>query len=225
MSYQNTLEFALEMDAKDPLAHFQSQFLVPQINGKPAIYLCGNSLGLQPVAAKKHIDAQLNNWKNLAIEGFFEGNEPWLDYHKELTPILADIVGASKDEVTIMNSLTVNLHLLLVSFYKPTNKRFKIIMEGGAFPSDQYAFASQAKFHGFDPKDAIVEVFPREGEYTLSTEDIISTINQHKDELALVLFSGINYFTGQLFDIEEITKAAHQAGAYAGFDLAHAGGN
>jgi len=225
MNYQNTEAFALEMDARDPLKEFKSQFLVPVVNGKPAIYFCGNSLGLQPIGAKEVINSQLNNWHNLAIEGFFMGDEPWLDYHKALTPILADIVGAKNEEVTIMNSLTVNLHLLMVSFYQPTQKRFKIIMEGGAFPSDQYAFASQVEFHGFDPKEVIVEVFPREGEYTLRTEDILATIGQHKNELALVLFSGINYFTGQFFDIPAITKAGHEAGAYVGFDLAHAAGN
>lgn len=225
MNYQNTLEFASEMDANDPLKDFQSQFLVPQINGKPAIYFCGNSLGLQPISAQSVINSQLNNWAKLAIEGFFTGEEPWLEYHKALTPILAGIVGAKNEEVTIMNSLTVNLHLLMVSFYQPSSKRYKIIMEGGAFPSDQYAFASQVKFHGFDPKTAIVEVFPRDGEYTLRTDDILAAINGHQEELALVLFSSINYFTGQLFDIETITKAAHAAGAYAGFDLAHAAGN
>lgn len=225
MNYQNTEEFALEMDAQDPFREFQSKFLAPTINGKPALYFCGNSLGLQPIGAKEVINSQLNNWHNLAIEGFFMGDEPWLDYHKALTPILADIVGAKTEEVTIMNSLTVNLHLLMVSFYQPTNKRYKIIMEGGAFPSDQYAFASQVKFHGFDPKDAIVEIFPREGEYVLRTEDILTTIKQHKNELALVLFSGINYFTGQFFDMPAITKAGHAAGAFVGFDLAHAAGN
>jgi len=225
MNYQNTEEFALEMDAQDPLREFQSQFLAPTIKGKPAIYFCGNSLGLQPIGAKEVINNQLNNWHNLAIEGFFMGDEPWLDYHKALTPILANIVGAKNEEVTIMNSLTVNLHLLMVSFYQPTNKRYKIIMEGGAFPSDQYAFASQVKFHGFNPKEVVIEVFPREGEYTLRTEDILSTIEQHKEELALVLFSGINYFTGQFFDMQAITNAGHDASAYVGFDLAHAAGN
>jgi kynureninase len=166
-----------------------------------------------------------NNWKELAIEGFFAGEDPWLGYHKKLTHTLSGIVGAKSEEVTVMNSLTVNLHLLMVTFYKPNSKRYKIIMEGGAFPSDQYALASQARFHGYDPKEAIIEIFPREGEFTLRTEDILETINKHGDELALVLFGGINYYTGQLFDLEAITKAAHKAGAYAGFDLAHAAGN
>src|ERR1700761_5617917 len=192
MDYQNTLEFALQLDEQDPLKHFQSRFLAPQYNGKDAIYLCGNSLGLQPDTARDYINAQFNNWQNLAIEGFFDGDDPWLSYHKKLTPILSNIVGAKADEISIMNSLTVNLHLLMVSFYKPTQKRFKIIMEGGAFPSDQYAIASQARFHGFDPKEAIIEIFPRAGEEILRTEDILKTIEENKDELALVLFGGIN---------------------------------
>ncbi len=225
MTYQNTLEFATGLDEQDPLKDFQSQFLTPKHNGKDAIYLCGNSLGLQPVTAQQHINDQSTNWKELAIEGFFNGNDPWLGYHKKLTYTLAGILGAKNEEITVMNSLTVNLHLLMVSFYKPTNKRFKILMEGGAFPSDQYALASQARFHGYDPKEAIIEVFPREGEFTLRTEDIVKTINEHDDELALVLFSGINYYTGQFFDMEAITKAAHKVGVYAGFDLAHAAGN
>jgi kynureninase len=225
MTYQNTLEFAIQLDEQDPLKDFRSQFLTPKHNGKDAIYLCGNSLGLQPVTAQKHINDQFTNWKELAIEGFFKGDDPWLGYHKKLTHTLAGILGAKNDEITVMNSLTVNLHLLMVSFYKPTDKRYKILIEGGAFPSDQYAIASQARFHGYDPKEAIIELFPREGEFTLRTEDIVKTINQHDDELALVLFSGINYYTGQFFDMEAITKAAHQAGVYAGFDLAHAAGN
>jgi len=225
MTYQNTLEFATQLDEQDPLKDFRSQFLVPQHNGKDAIYLCGNSLGLQPITARQYINDQLTNWKNLAIEGFFNGDDPWLGYHKKLTNTLAGILGAKSEEITVMNSLTVNLHLLMVSFYKPANKRFKILMEGGAFPSDQYAFASQARFHGYDLKDAIIEIFPRKGEFTLRTEDIIQTINDNGDELALVLFGGVNYFTGQLFDMKAITDAAHKVGAYAGFDLAHAAGN
>ncbi len=225
MEFQNSLAFANQLDEQDPLKDFRQQFLIPQHNGKDAIYLCGNSLGLQPKAAQQYITDQLNNWKDLAIEGFFQGEAPWLDYHKKLTPILAQIVGAKNEEVSIMNSLTVNLHLLMVSFYQPKGKRFKILMEGGAFPSDQYAIASQVVFHGYDPKEAIIEVLPRDGEYTLRTEDILQTIKDNAHELALVLFGGINYFTGQLFDMEAITKAGHEAGAIVGFDLAHAAGN
>lgn len=225
MNYQHGLAFALGQDKIDPLKDFRSRFLIPQHNGIDAVYLCGNSLGLQPVSAEQYIADQLNTWKNLAVEGWFQGNDTWLSYHKQLLPSIAKIVGAHENEVTVMNSLTVNLHLLMVSFYKPNSKRFKIIIEGGAFPSDQYAVESQVRFHGFDPKEAIVEIFPRGGELTLRTEDIIQVINEHASELALVLFAGINYYTGQLFDMEAITRGAHKAGAYAGFDLAHAAGN
>jgi len=225
MIYENTFEFAAQLDEQDPLKEFQSKFLVPKHKGKEAIYLCGNSLGLQPVSAQQYVNDQFDTWKNLAIEGFFHGSEPWLGFHKRLRGTLAGILGAKTEEVSIMNSLTVNLHLLMVSFYKPIGKRFKIMMEGGAFPSDQYALASQARFHGHDPKEAIIELFPREGEFTLRTEDILQKINEHADELALVLFGGVNYYTGQLFDMKAITEAGHKAGAIVGFDLAHAAGN
>jgi kynureninase len=225
MTYENTLAFAHHLDELDPLKDFQSKFLAPKLNGKDVIYLCGNSLGLQPVNARMELDKILKSWQERAIEGFFTGDEPWLDFHKRLTHALSGILGAKKEEVTIMNSLTVNLHLLMVSFYKPVGKRYKIMIEGGAFPSDQYAVASQARFHGHDPKDAVIELFPREGEDTLRTEDVLQNINDHREELALVLFSGVNYYTGQLFDIPAITRATHEAGAIAGFDLAHAAGN
>jgi len=225
MQYQNTLAFARQLDEQDPLKAFRNKFLIPQHNGRDTIYLCGNSLGLQPVAAKDYLNDQLTNWQQLGVEGWFEGNDPWLSYHKKLTPTLSAIVGANDNEVSVMNSLTVNLHLLMVSFYKTNSKRYKILMEGGAFPSDQYALESQVKFHGFDPKDAIIEIFPHSEEDTLRTEDILDAIRNNADELALVLFSGINYYTGQFFDIEAITKAAHNVGVIAGFDLAHAAGN
>jgi kynureninase len=225
MDYQNTLAFATALDEHDVLKDFRDRFFIPKHNGKDAIYLCGNSLGLQPKSSAQHIADQMKTWENLAVEGWFQGDDPWLEYHKPLSASIARIVGACENEVTVMNSLTVNLHLLMVSFYKPNSKHFKIIMEGGAFPSDQYAVESQVKFHGFNPKDAVIEIFPREGELTLRTEDILKTIETHADELALVLFSGINYYTGQFFDLQAITVAAHKAGAYAGFDLAHAAGN
>jgi kynureninase len=225
MNYQDTLVFAEGLDAKDELKNFRDGFLIPKHKGMDAIYLCGNSLGLQPKSAEKYIASQLNSWKELAVEGWFQGSDPWLNFHHQLKQPLAHLTGAIIEEVTVMNSLTVNLHLLFVSFYKPTNSKFKILMEGGAFPSDQYAVESQVNFHGFDPAKAIIELFPREGELTLRTEDIISAIEQNADELALVLFAGVNYYTGQLFDMGAITKAAHKAGAYAGFDLAHAVGN
>ena len=225
MTYRNTLEFATILDEQDPIKDFASRFLIPKYGDRDAIYLCGNSLGLQPASAARYIDEVMEEWSKLGVEGWFQGKSPWLNYHKQLCSLLSRIVGANEQEVSVMNSLTVNLHLLMVSFYKPNKNRFKIIMEGGAFPSDQYAMESQVKFHGYDPSVAIIEVFPRDGELTLRTEDIIQTINEHADELALVLFGGINYYTGQFFDLATITKAAHAAGACAGFDLAHAAGN
>ncbi|MET1057531.1 MAG: kynureninase [Pedobacter sp.] len=225
MKFQNTLSFARDMDAMDHLQPLREEFLFPQQNGKPFIYLCGNSLGLQPKSAREVLNKQLENWQNLAVEGWFEGETPWLYYHKALKKLMAPIVGAKAEEVCPMNTLTVNLHLLLVSFYRPDQKKYKIIMEAGAFPSDQYALESQVRFQGFDPAEAIVEIAPRAGEYTLRTEDIIKVIADNADQLALVLFGGINYFTGQWFDMEAITKAGHKAGAFVGFDLAHAAGN
>ncbi|QQL51424.1 kynureninase [Mucilaginibacter ginkgonis] len=225
MEWHNSLAFAQDQDINDEFAAFREEFLFPQNNGKDVIYLCGNSLGLQPKAVVEEITKQLSSWQQLGVEGWFNGSDPWLQYHRKLAAPIANIVGAKDSEVTVMSSLTVNLHLLLVSFYKPAKKKYKILMEGGAFPSDQYAIESQVRFHGFDPEDAIIEVFPPEGEYTLRTEDIVAAIEANADDLALVLFSGINYYTGQFFDIETITQAAHERGIPAGFDLAHAVGN
>jgi len=225
MKLENTLDFATALDEKDQLKEFRAQFLFPKHKNKSFIYLCGNSLGLQPKIAKEVLNNQLDNWANYAVEGWFDGEEPWMYYHKELKRLMAPIVGASPAEVCPMNTLTVNLHLLMVSFYQPKGKRFKIIMEGGAFPSDQYAIESQVKFHGFDPNDAIIEVFPREGEDTLRTEDILAKIAENGKEIALVLFGGINYYTGQWYDMEAITKTGHKVGAIVGWDLAHAAGN
>lgn len=225
MEYHNTLEFALQMDVQDPLRDFRDKFLIPQHNGRDVVYLCGNSLGLQPRSAVKYLQDQLDAWHKHGVEGWFEGDSPWLSYHHRLTGTLSAIVGAKREEITVMNSLTVNLHLLMVSFYRPVSNKYKIIMEAGAFPSDQYALESQVKFHGYDPKDAVIEIHPRKGEHTLRTEDIVKTIQENAAELALVLFSGINYYTGQFFDMQAITLAAHTVGAIAGFDLAHAAGN
>ncbi|MFD2513853.1 kynureninase [Pontibacter locisalis] len=225
MNYQNTLAFAQEQDKQDPLYHFRERFHYPQVNGRDAIYFCGNSLGIQPKSAQMYIDNEMYKWANLAVEGHFKGKEPWFNYHELLAPAAARVVGAKESEVVIMNQLTVNLHLMLVSFYRPEGRRFKIITEGGAFPSDQYALESQTKFHGFNPDEAIVELFPREGEQTLRTEDILASIKAHGEELALVMMGGINYYTGQVFDMEAITKAGHEVGAVVGFDLAHAAGN
>lgn len=225
MTFENTSSFAQSLDDLDPLKNFRNEFHFPIHNSRPINYLCGNSLGLQPRSIKKAVEDQLNNWQNLGVEGWFEGETPWMYYHKEVKKLLAPLVGASELEVCPMNTLTVNLHLLMVSFYKPTAQKFKIIMEASAFPSDQYAIESQVRYHGFDPKEAIVEVHPKEGKYTIDHEDILKAIDMHKNQLALVLFGGVNYITGQLFDMKGITEAAHKAGAFAGFDLAHAAGN
>ncbi len=224
-SYQSSPEFALEMDSRDTLAPLRNEFYFPQINGKDALYFCGNSLGLQPKTTETALLQELDDWKTWGVEGHFHAKNPWFPYHKILTASLARMVGALESEVVCMNTLTVNLHLLMVSFYRPTKQRYKIIMEAGAFPSDQYAIETQVRFHGLEPNDAIIEIAPREGEYTLRTEDILEAITTHKDSLALVMFGGVQYFTGQRFDMKQITTAAHAAGAIAGFDLAHAIGN
>ncbi|MCB0630981.1 MAG: kynureninase [Saprospiraceae bacterium] len=220
-----TLAYAQELDKQDTLRSFRQAYHLPLHEGKPAIYFCGNSLGLQPKSTAAALEEELTQWRDYAVEGWFHGKRPWLPYHQYLQPALAEVVGAKPEEVVVMNTLTVNLHLLMVSFYQPTRQRYKIIMEAGAFPSDQYAVASQVRFHGFDPQDAIVEVVPRPGEIVLHTEDIVKTIEEHADSTALILFGGVNYYTGQYFDLSAITQAAHRAGAYAGFDLAHAAGN
>ncbi len=225
MNFENNLAFAQQLDQNDPLRELRNEFLFPQQYGKPFVYLCGNSLGLQPKSARGVLEEQMKNWQNYAVEGWFEGDSPWMFYHKELKRLMAPLVGASPAEVCPMNTLTVNLHLLMVSFYKPVHGRYKIIMEAGAFPSDQYAIESQVRFHGYDPADAIIEVAPRKGEYTLKTEDILKAIADNGEEIALVLFGGVNYFTGQWFDMKAITEAGHNIGAVVGFDLAHAAGN
>lgn len=221
----NTLEFAKSLDAHDVLAKYRQEFYFPKLNGKEAIYLTGNSLGLQPKTALAALEQELEDWKNYGVEGHFHGKNPWFHYHKFLTEKAAKVVGALPHEVVVMNNLTVNLHLMMVSFYRPTATRYKIIMEAGAFPSDQYAMESQVRFHGYNPEDAIIEIAPREGEYHLRTEDIIDTINKNAGETALIMFSGVQYYSGQAFDMEAITSAGHQHGITVGFDLAHAAGN
>ncbi len=225
MIFENSLAFAKKLDRADTLKKFRSRFLLPKANGKTAIYFTGNSLGLQPKSAKKFLDEELKDWATLGVEGHVHAGRPWLYYHKFAKKALARLVGASPDEVVAMHQLTVNLHLLMVSFYRPTQQRHKIITEKGAFPSDQYAFESQIRLHGLDPDKALIELAPRSGERTLRTEDILQVIREHAHELALVMMGGVQYYTGQFFEIGKITKAAHAAGAYAGFDLAHAVGN
>ena len=225
MTYENSLQYAQTQDQQDPLRQYREQFYFPQVNGRDSIYFTGNSLGLQPKAAKAAIELELEDWANLGVEGHFEGRNPWMHYHEFLTEKAARVVGANPLEVVIMNTLTVNLHLMMVSFYRPTTERFKIITEAGAFPSDQYALETQVKFHGFNPDEAIIEIAPREGEHTLRTEDIIDVINANAGSVALIMMGGVNYYTGQAFDMETITKAGHVIGATVGFDLAHAAGN
>ena len=226
MNFANTLAFAEEQDRVDALASFRNEFWFPtDENGNSLIYFCGNSLGLQPKSAAQFLQAELADWQKWGVEGHFHGKKPWFHYHKFLTDNTAELVGAMPHEVVVMNQLTVNLHLLMASFYRPDEERFKIIMEAGAFPSDMYAVQSQVEFHGFDYDDAVIELKPREGEHTLHTEDIIAAIEEHADQLALVFFSGVQYYTGQYFNIPAITEAAHKAGVPAGFDLAHAAGN
>ncbi len=209
----------------DSLKPFREKFYFPQHEGKDVIYFCGNSLGLQPKTTEKALLDELYQWKKYGVEGHFRGSKPWKDYHHFLTPHIAKVVGGKESEVVVMNTLTANLHSLMVSFYRPTSKRYKIVMEAGAFPSDQYAMETQARFHGFDPSDAIIEVSPREGEYTLRQEDIENVISENQDSIALIMFGGVNYYTGQLFDLKKITTLGHQIGAVVGFDLAHAAGN
>ncbi len=225
MISENSLSFAKQLDEKDPLKDFREKFIIPEQKGKQKIYFLGNSLGLQPKTTKEELNKVLEQWSRYGVEGFFEGDNPWMDYHDKLTGPLSKIVGALPHEVVVMNQLSVNLHLMMKSFYRPVGKRNKIICEVKAFPSDQYMFETQVRDHGFNPDEIIIEVKPREGEYTLRTEDIVSTIQRHNDSAAIVLFSGINYYTGQAFDIKKITETAHAVGAKCGFDLAHAAGN
>ncbi len=223
--FENTPAFAKAQDAADPLRAFRDEFLFPQHDGKPAIYFTGNSLGLQPKGAADALKQELDDWARFGVEGHFLAKHPWYSYHEELTASTARMVSALPEEVVVMNQLTSNLHFLLVSFYRPTGNRVKILTETRPFPSDTYAFASQIAFHGGDPDRDLVEVQPRAGEHTLRTEDIVARINELGEELALVCFGGVNFYTGQAFDMAAITKAAHAVGAVAGFDLAHAAGN
>jgi kynureninase len=225
MGFENSLSFAKSLDANDRLASFRDRFYFPQHNGKDMLYFTGNSLGLQPKSVRESINQELEDWATYGVEGHFLAKHPWFSYHEMFAEGAAQVVGGLPSEVVIMNQLTVNLHLLLISFYRPSGKRIKILFETKPFPSDHYAFESQARLHGFDPKDVLVEMQPREGEIILRTEDIVAKINELGDELAVVCFGAVNYFTGQFFDIASITNAGHAVGANVGFDLAHAAGN
>jgi kynureninase len=225
LEYKNTQAYAQYLDSQDSLKSFREKFYIPLMHGRDAIYFTGNSLGLQPKSTQEYVLNELEDWANFAVEGHFHARNPWMPYHEMFTKPLCKIAGALPHEVVAMNQLTVNLHLLMVSFYRPTKQRYKILCEAKAFPSDQYAMESQVNFHGYKYEDAVIEVKPKEGEHSIRTEDILAAIDKNKNSIALVLFSGVNYYTGQLFDMPAITAAAHKAGAYAGFDLAHAAGN
>lgn len=249
--YAAKKENGSSLDSVNSVRNFRSRFHIPkQADGSEVIYLTGNSLGLQPKTTRKYIEDELEDWERLGVEGHLHARHPWLPYHEFVTEPMARVVGALPSETVVMNSLTVNLHLMMVSFYRPSGIRRKIVIEKGAFPSDQYAVASQLKFHevqssnfslsspdvqsprgNTEPAKAgtqnrdLIELTPREGESTLRTEDIIETIERHSDEIALVMLGGVNYYTGQAFDMKAITEAGHRVGAVVGFDLAHAGGN
>lgn len=214
-----------ELDATDVLAGFRTRFYIPERQGKPVLYFTGNSLGLMPQSVEAVIQEELEDWKSLGVDGHMHSRRPWFSYHRQFQTLLAPIVGALPYEVVAMNSLTVNLHLMLASFYRPTRQRYKVIIAGHEFPSDRYAVASAMQLHGINPREALVELVPTEGYPTLSTEHIENAILAEGDALALVMFSGVHYYTGQFFDIPAITRAAHAVGAFAGFDLAHAAGN
>lgn len=217
--------FADRADSEDPLRGFRGRFHFPKTaDGGQTLYFTGNSLGLQPQTAREYVLQELDDWAEFGVEGHFHAKHPWLPYHEFLTGAMAAVVGAKPVETVVMNSLTVNLHLLMVSFYRPSERRRKIVIEKGAFPSDQYAIWSQIDFHGGDD-DWLIEISPRDGESTLRTEDIVATLYANADEIALVLLGGVNYYTGQAFDFARITQAGHEIGAVVGFDLAHAAGN
>jgi kynureninase len=226
MNYEFSASFAGSLDARDPLRNFREKFHIPkQPNGEDVLYFTGNSLGLQPKTTREYIEQELKDWADFGVEGHFHAKRAWMPYHELLTDQMAEIVGARAVETVAMNSLTVNLHLLMVSFYRPTPERHKIVIEAGAFPSDQYAAASQIKFHGFDVKDSLIELKPRGTETCLRLEDIEKTIVEHGDSIALIMLGGVNYYTGQKFDFQRIVEIGHRVGAVVGFDLAHAAGN
>ncbi len=225
MRYESTLEFARAEDRKDPLNSYRDQFHFPSLGTPQLVYFTGHSLGLQPKTVRAAVELELDEWAKYGVEGHFHSTNPWYSYHELLTPPMAVLVGAKESEVVCMNSLTTNIHLLFVSFYRPTKQRYKIISEARMFPSDRYLLETQAKFHGFDPDDAIIEIGPRDGEWVIRQEDILAAIEANADKLAMVFFGGVNYFTGQLFDMAALTRAAHAVGAIAAFDLAHAAGN
>ncbi|MEO6070595.1 MAG: kynureninase, partial [Chitinophagaceae bacterium] len=225
MEFKNDLLFAQQLDKEDPVRELRNAFIIPEREGKKSVYFLGNSLGLQPKRTKDYLQEVLAQWADYGVEGFFEGKKPWLQFHDALVTPLAKIVGALPEEIVVMNALTVNLHLMMASFYEPKGTRCKIICEAKAFSSDQYMLETAVRRRGLNPEEVIMEVAPRKGEFTIREEDILKAIEQTGEELSLVMWGGVNYYTGQLFNMEAITKAAHTAGALVGFDLAHAAGN
>ena len=226
MLYKSGIHFAKAQDQNDPLAHYRDKFHIPKTSeGNEWLYFTGNSLGLQPKQTKNHINQELEDWANLGVEGHFEAKNPWLPYHEFLTESMAEIVGAKPIEVVVMNTLTTNLHLLMVSFYQPTRTKFKIVIESDAFPSDRFAVETQLKFHGFDPTESLIEWSPKDGETLLNIDDLASILDTQGDEIALLLIGGVNYYTGQYLDLKKIAKLGHQHGCKVGIDLAHGVGN
>lgn len=225
MEFINSLDFARKLDSNDSLSSFRNEFEFPQFQGKNKVYFTGNSLGLLPKKGRAAIEQELNDWSEFGVDGHFEAKNPWFSYHEMFKEPLAKLVGAKPMEVTAMGGLSSNLHFLMVSFFQPKGKRTKILCEGKAFPSDQYALETQLKFHGLEPDEHLIELFPREGEHSIREEDILQKIEEFREEIALVMIGGVNYYTGQVFPMQSITKAAHKIGAFVGFDLAHAFGN
>src|SRR5438067_2549646 len=226
MIFSAVEDFALQLDAEDPLRHFRERFHLPLgKNGEPLIYFAGNSLGLMPKTARQIVEQELDDWAHLGVDAHLGATTPWYTYHETLREPIARLVGAKPIEVICMNSLTVNLHLMMATFYRPTKSRFKILMEDPAFPSDTYAIKTQIVHHGLDPKGALILARPREGEFTVRQDDIKALLEKQGEQLALVMIAGVNFFTGQLFDVERITAAAQAYGVVVGFDLAHAIGN
>ena len=226
IAYQNTLKFAEKLDAEDELKAFRFRFHLPsQEDGTPFIYLCGNSLGLQPISVRESIEQELLDWERLGVEGHIHAKNPWLPYHEFLTQAMANVVGAKPIEVVVMNTLSVNLHLMMVSFYRPSPSRHKILIEADAFPSDKYAVESQIRFHGFDPATSLIELKARQGEVCIREADIQELIATQGEEIALIMIGNTNYYTGQFFDMKQIANWGHEKGCMVGFDCAHGAGN
>jgi len=226
ISFKPGIEFAKEQDLIDPLAHYRTKFHIPKNSrGKEWLYFTGNSLGLQPKKTKQYIEQELDDWAKLGVEGHFEAKNPWMPYHEFLTETMAEIVGAKPIEVVIMNTLTTNLHLLMVSFYQPTKLKNKILIESDAFPSDRYAVETQLRYHGYDPVESLIEWSPRKGETLLNMEDLESILHSHGHEIALLLIGGVNYYTGQYLDLKKISELGHKKECKVGIDLAHGVGN